>query len=172
MVPALSLLYGKICISTGGIIIPTEGVLCFHLQPLLGKVTTDHVYCGWWDSNWSLLSSVSSLRADGDFLTFDSSKGLWGSLVVDEEMRMSTQRPDPVLRPRGGWSGTAQEQILQLLLHRWSTSVPPTAAGAGDNGGCYWHGPTFHAEPQGMQGTQTVIVVTFASFTSPGASLL
>lgn len=50
MVTALYILYGKVCISTGGIITPTESVLCFHLQPLLGKVTTDHVYCGWWDS--------------------------------------------------------------------------------------------------------------------------
>lgn len=123
-------------------------------------------------ANWSLLNSVSGLRANGDFLTFDSSKGLWGSLAVDEEMRVSTQRPDLVLRPGGGWSGTAQEQILQLLLHRWSTSVPPTAAGAGDNDGCYWRSPTFHAEPQGTQATETGIVATFASFASSAASVL
>ena len=47
--------------------------------------------------------------------------------------------------------------MLQLLLQRCSTSVPPTAAGAADKGSCYGHSPTFHAEPQGNHGTETGI---------------
>ena len=77
--------------------------------------------------SWSSCLSVSSLRANRHVLTLGSPRVLLGCLVADKEMRMGMQRPDVVLRPEGVWSEPAQEQMLQLLLHHCSTSVPSTA---------------------------------------------
>lgn len=136
--------------------IPPEVAPGFHAGPGVGKVRTQPVCGAWWESQLEPRAVVLVLGGQsGDFLTFDSAQLQRGCLAADEERRMWVQRPGVALSAEGGCSGTAQELILQLLLQRCSTSVPPTAAGAGDNDSCYGHSPTFHVERQGSHGTET-----------------
>lgn len=145
-----------------GLCLPGRQHASFRSCSPLGRGTwcgeSEHAACVSWlvgEAAGASCPCVSALRANGDFLTFDDPQVLWGCLEAAEETRMWVQRPGVALSAGGGWSGTAQELILQLLLQRCSTSVPARAAGAGDNDSCYGHSPTFHVERQGSHGTET-----------------